>query len=61
MIDKDIFHVYSNAGYGLSVRGGYDDLPTAELKASRLQKKGHTDIEIRHAKIVSVTKFEAKA
>lgn len=61
MEEKNVFLVLSDAGYGQSVRAKLDDAQEAKLKASRLAKKGHTDIEISEAKIISTTKFEAKA
>lgn len=56
-----IFFVYSDAGYGQTVRAKCDNRPAAELKAGRLVKKGHTDIEICEAQIIKSEKFEAKA
>ncbi|ATS93480.1 hypothetical protein P1A145kb_p080 [Pectobacterium phage DU_PP_I] len=61
MEGKSVFLVSSDAGYGQSVRAKVDDPQAATLKASRLAKKGHTNIEISEAKIIGTTKFEAEA
>lgn len=62
MVEDNItFFVYSDAGYGQSVRGNYPSQTEADLKMSRLAKKGHTNIESRQAQILNVTKYEAKA
>lgn len=56
-----VFFVYSDAGYGQTVRAKCDDRPAADLKASRLLKKGHTDVEICEAQVIKSEKVEAKA
>lgn len=61
MEEKSVYLVSSDAGYGQSVRAKVDDPQAATLKASRLGKKGHTNIEISEAKIIGTTKFEAEA
>lgn len=60
MEENTVFLVSSDAGYGVSIRAKVDDAQAATLKASRLKKKGHVDIEIAEAKIISTTKFEAE-
>lgn len=55
-----VFLVSSDAGYGVSIRAKVDDPQAATLKASRLKKKGHTNIEISEVTIISTTKFEAE-
>lgn len=60
MEEKTVFLVASDAGYGKSIRAKVDDPQAATLKASRLAKKGHTNIEISEAKIIGTTKFEAE-
>ena len=56
-----LFFVYSDAGYGQTVRAKCDDLPAAELKAKRLAKKGHSDIEICEAQVIKSEKVGAEA
>lgn len=60
MEGTSVIFVFSNAGYGLTVRGYYKDQATAEAKMSRLAKKGHTDIESYVAQVTKITKYEAK-
>lgn len=60
MESTTVFLVSSDAGYGVSIRAKVDDVQAATLKASRLKKKGHINIEITEAKIISTTKFEAE-
>lgn len=60
MEEKSVFLISSDAGYGVSIRAKVDDAQAATLKASRLKKKGHTDIEISEARIISTTKFEVE-
>lgn len=55
-----VIFVFSNAGYGLTVRGYYPDQAQADLKMGRLAKKGHTDIEYRVAEITKVEKYKAE-
>lgn len=57
---KTIF-VFSDAGYGRSVRGYYPNQGEADAKMARLAKKGHTDIESHVAIITEVNKYEVKA
>lgn len=61
MEEKTVFLVSSDAGYGVSIRAKVEDPQAATLKASRLKKKGHINIEISEARIISTTKFEAEA
>lgn len=60
MEENTVFLVSSDAGYGVSIRAKLGEAQAAILKASRLKKKGHTDIEISEAKIIGTTKFEAE-
>lgn len=59
-MEGTVFLVSSDAGYGVSIRAKVEDSQAATLKASRLKKKGHKDIEISEATIISTTKFEAE-
>jgi hypothetical protein len=43
--------VWSCAGFGQQVRGGFDKQADAELKAKRLLKKGHTQVVIETATV----------
>lgn len=57
-MSEEIFFVFSNAGYGQSVRSYHDDPKEAEAKAARLKKKGHTDIQIMDAKVLGIRDVE---
>lgn len=56
-----VIFVFSNAGYGLTVRGYYESQSVADVKMSRLAKKGHTDIESHVAVVTEINKYKAEA
>lgn len=56
-----VIYVLSNAGYGLTVRGYYENQALADAKMARLAKKGHKDIESHVAQVVEIIKYEVQA
>lgn len=53
-----LYFVFSNAGYGCTVRSSHEDPKEAVAKAGRLIKKGHTEVQIMDAKVIGVKDAE---
>lgn len=55
-----VFFVFSNAGYGESVRGFYPTQEKADEKMGRLSKKGHTKVRSVETKVIKETVLEVE-
>lgn len=53
-IDSEQYLVYSDAGYGKSIRGSFPDEVQATSKAVRLGKKGHKSITISKVRVLDI-------